>query len=152
MPEILSNLYRVTVAIPGGRSWSVLVRAVDEESAVGAVRARGHSVVGVAAGEMPKRAEAPPRTSCLNCGYILKNLPVGDAGEVQCPECGVVNTPDACTDSLWSEIKATRKEFQRQRKERPLAFRPLTIVGFAIAFAAVLFVIPPLLRWLRLIP
>jgi hypothetical protein len=148
MPEIVSNLYRVTVAISGGRSWSVLVRAVDEESAVGAVRARGHHVTGVKAAEMPKRVVAPPRISCLNCGYLLKNLPVGDAGEVLCPECGVINTSGAEADSMWAEYKAVRAEFKRARQQRPITTRPLTIIGFAAAFTIAILVIVPLLRWL----
>ncbi len=79
--------------------WKVLVRAVDVESAAGAVRARGHTVVGVQAASMPKRRHAAPRLSCLKCGYALTNLPAGEGGEVMCPECGVINTPELPADA-----------------------------------------------------
>lgn len=97
---------------------------------------------------MPKRAAAPPRISCLNCGYLLKQLPVGAAGEVLCPECGVINTSGAEADSMWAEFKAVRAEFKRARQRRPIATRPLTIIGIAAAFTIVILVIVPLLRWL----
>jgi ribosomal protein S27E len=152
MSEVVSNLYRVTVAIPSGRSWNVLVRAVDAESAIGAIRARGHAVVGVTAGKMPRRVSASPRISCLNCDYVLTKLPVGDAGEVQCPECGVINTPLGGEDSLWSEIKATRAELKRHRQSRPFATRPLTVVGGAVFFTIVILLAVPTLRRLGLLP
>lgn len=153
MAEVVSNLYKVTVAISNGRSWNVLVRAVDEESAAGAVRARGHHVVGVAVGEMPRPSAGTPRISCVNCGYLLKKLPVGAAGETLCPECGVVNTPLAGSDSVWEEIKATRAELKQQRRERPFAMRPLTVLGWAVlVFGVLMFVAIPLLKWWGLLP
>lgn len=151
MNEAVSNLYRVTVAMQrgeGSRSWNVLVRAVDEESAAGAVRARGHNVVGVAVGEMPRPSAGTPRISCVNCGYLLKKLPVGEAGETLCPECGVVNTPLAGSDSVWEEIKATRAEWGKQRTIRPMWSRPISLVLFATAFVAIMMaVVIPFLRW-----
>ncbi len=129
------------------------MRAVDEESAAGAVRARGHNVIGVTVATMPKRGTASPRISCLNCGYLLKKLPAGDAGEVLCPECGVINTPLGGEDSLWSEIKATGAEFGRQQKVRPFSTRPLALLLFVAAFVAVvMLVVIPFLRWTGLIP
>jgi hypothetical protein len=115
MDELVSNLYEVSVRGPAQvGSWRVLVRAVDAESAAGAVRARGHEVIGVRAGEKPKaRTGGVPRVSCVNCGYSLTKLPTGEAGEVQCPECGVINTPITSADTVWDELKAQRRATRR---------------------------------------
>ncbi len=109
MPEIVSHLFQVTVSGPGGARWRVLVRAVDAETAAGSVRARGHEVVGVRAAQMAARRKASPRPSCLKCGYALLNLPAGEAGEVMCPECGVINTPELPAHAtVLDEIRARR--------------------------------------------
>lgn len=107
MSETISHLFQVAVTGPGGSTWKVLVRAVDAESAAGSVRARGHNVVGVKAAAMPKRRHAAPRVACLKCGYALTNLPVGEGGEIMCPECGVINTPELPTNAtVLDEIRA----------------------------------------------
>jgi hypothetical protein len=109
MPENVSSLFQVMVSGPGGAMWKVLVRAVDAESAAGAVRARGHDVVGVRLTEMPRRRRALPRLSCVKCGYSLSKLPVGEAGEVMCPECGVINTADLpASATVFDEIRSRR--------------------------------------------
>jgi phage FluMu protein Com len=107
MSDTVSHLFQVIVSGPGGSTWKVLVRAVDAESAAGSVRARGHNVTGVQAAAMPKRKHAAPRVTCLKCGYVLTNLPAGDGGEVMCPECGVINTPELpATATVLDEIRS----------------------------------------------
>lgn len=103
-----SRLYRVTVSNRGTPGWSVLVRAVDEESAVGMVRSRGHEVVRVEETERPRPSPGKLRTICMNCGYALSRLPSGDAGEVTCPECGVINTPGLPEQSVVKDIQSLR--------------------------------------------
>ncbi|HMN40352.1 MAG TPA: hypothetical protein PKE29_05865 [Phycisphaerales bacterium] len=109
MSDTVSHLFQVTVSGPGGARWRVLVRAVDAESAAGAVGARGHTVVGVRAAQMTARRRATPRPSCLKCGYALLNLPAGEAGEVMCPECGVINTAELpASATVMDEVRARR--------------------------------------------
>lgn len=150
MSDDAAQLFRVSVTLPQGRGWSVLVRAVDAESAAGAVRARGHNVVGVEAAEMPKRTTSGTRRlTCVNCGYVLARLPEGVAGEVLCPECGVVNTPLVPEDSTWGEFKkqrATRKSWMWPSRGTRVGL--VVCVFVLIAMAAT----KPVLRWLGWLP
>ncbi len=138
MSEVVSNLFRVTVTLPNGRSWSVLVRAVDAESAAGAVRARGHTVTGVRQAERPKPgSRGTARTACMNCGYFLKQLPRGTAEEVQCPECGVINTSEQPDETVWTEFR--RMHAPRRRKIGCAVILALLIVLGAAAYGAIAF-------------
>jgi hypothetical protein len=145
MSEVVSSLFQVTVSGPGGAMWKILVRAVDAESAAGAIRARGHEVVGVKAAEMPKRRTSRPRLSCIKCGYSLSNLPAGEAGEVMCPECGVINTPELPADAtVFAEFKA-----QRRANKRPLGciIVPLALLVIIAAIGYFVRSIGHLLGW-----
>jgi phage FluMu protein Com len=114
MAEVLSQLYEVQVRGPGGASWRVLVRAVDAESAVGVVRARGHEVVGVRAAAPPVRGGGRiQRIACQKCGYALSRLPEGGAGEVTCPECGWVNVPSPPSDATMRVVRGRRVRGRR---------------------------------------
>jgi hypothetical protein len=89
------RLFTVRIAGPGKTAWQVAVRAEDEAAAIAKLAERGHSVIGISIGyERPKvlRGARPPQ-KCANCGYDLRNLPVGEGKEITCPECGVVNGP-----------------------------------------------------------
>ncbi|HVU63634.1 MAG TPA: hypothetical protein VHC70_06645 [Phycisphaerales bacterium] len=139
LTDEVSNLFQVTVSGPGGAMWKILVRAVDAESAAGAVRARGHQVVGVRLAEKPRSRPATPPLSCVNCGYSLLNLPAGDAGEVMCPECGRINTPDLPASA------STFAEFKRQRREYK---RPVGCTVFSLFLLIAVVIVGALVRWI----
>jgi hypothetical protein len=108
-PGPAPNLYAVSVQGPGRTRWRVLVRAESEDAAAANVASRGHTVLGVSEGVVrTPPIECRARGACIRCGYTLAHLPAGDAGEIMCPECGVINVPDALTLRV-AEHRARRR-------------------------------------------
>lgn len=90
------DLFTVVIAGPGQLRWGIIVRAEDEPSALAMVEARGHQVFAVRKGtEKGQAATKLTLGNCIACKYSLADLPAGNAGEVMCPECGLVNLPTA---------------------------------------------------------
>lgn len=105
-----AELFTVRVAGPGTSHWGVVVRAAGEDAASASVAARGHRVVGVKRGMAARPArERPLLGQCVRCGYSLARLPEGEAGEVMCPECGVINVPGAPAAERLVKIRVRRR-------------------------------------------
>lgn len=97
-------MFTVRVAGPGKTAWRVTVRADDPAAARAVLSARGHTVLGVEAGRLPRpRPRRRPPKACSNCAYDLRGLPAGDCFEVVCPECGVTNLPPAWPRTDWND-------------------------------------------------
>lgn len=103
------HLFTVVVAGPGKIRWGVVVRAADEAAAAGNVESRGHAVLSVRAGLARPPHERFPRSTCIRCGYSLVDLPAGAASEIMCPECGVINVPDATPERVVRQRIRTRR-------------------------------------------
>jgi hypothetical protein len=89
-------IFTVSIQGPGPYRWRIPVRAPDQETAAGNVASRGHTVLAVTPGAGTYAPlERRVRGACIRCGYAIGELPAGPAGEVMCPECGVINAPDA---------------------------------------------------------
>lgn len=85
--------------------WGIVLRATDADAARAMAAARGHRVLDVCEGQ--RRAEIPKPGvpgACIRCGYTLLQIPVGAAGEVMCPECGVVNLPTTPLEELHDPV------------------------------------------------
>lgn len=121
------GLFTVVVAGPGKLRWGIVVRAADAASARANVEARGHKAIAVRHGA----GKGPPATrltlgACIRCGYTLARLPAGAAGEVMCPECGVINVPKAPLEARTADLKNRRLRIR------------LWVYGFAAALLLLL--------------
>ncbi len=134
MSEPAPQLFTVTVRGPGKSRWGVVVRAPDESSAGRNVESRGHTVLAVRPGMIERSFRRLPRAACIRCGYSLADLPPGAASEVMCPECGVINTPEAVP--LKVQLR-TRRSVVR-----------LWFWGIVIAGVVLLWLSPLLMRFL----
>jgi phage FluMu protein Com len=121
------EVFTVVVAGPGRLRWGVVVRASGEEEARASAERRGHQVLAVRAGATPGAAATRVLGACIRCGYSLARLPAGAAGEVMCPECGIINVPTA-------PLEARLGVLQRQR-------RLLRLVTYALVGALVMIVV-----------
>lgn len=109
-------LFRVTcaTALPGSApSWTVLVRAVDAETAGQIIQSRGHRVLAIIAADASAPvARSIPRLKCQVCGYVLHGIPPDQLGNITCPECSVINP----SISPYEQAKADRQSRPRRRK------------------------------------
>jgi predicted nucleic acid-binding Zn ribbon protein len=128
------ELFTVVVRGPGKSRWGIVVRAPDEAAARASVDARGHTVDAVR--PRGRHAEMPRLVlgGCVRCGYSLARLPGGAAGEVMCPECGVINVPGAEMEERREVLQARRK---RARVTRVLFYMLVALVVLMGLLAAV---------------
>jgi hypothetical protein len=108
------ELFTVVVRHNEKIRWGVVVRAADEGAARALVEAQGHTVEVVRPG-MAAGGPGSVLGGCERCGYSLVRLPRGAAGEVMCPECGMINVPGAAIEARRQVLRARMKRVRAVR-------------------------------------